>query len=118
MPKEMNEVVMEFRPILSAMLRNKTGAFLVGLQIALTLAVIANAVFIIMQRVEKIGRPSGIDSANLIFVQSNGFGPSYNHLDSIRADLDMLRAIPGVISASWMSGVPMSGGGRSSNFGL
>ena len=50
---------MEFRPILSAMLRNKTGAILVGLQIALTLAVVANAVFIIMQRVEKIGRPPG-----------------------------------------------------------
>ena len=43
---------MELRPILSAMLRNKTGAVLVGLQIALTLAVVANAVFIIMQRVE------------------------------------------------------------------
>ena len=67
---------MELRPILSAMLRNKTGAILVGLQIALTLAVVANAVFIIMQRVEKIGRPSGIDSENLIFVQSFGFGPT------------------------------------------
>jgi putative ABC transport system permease protein len=109
---------MEFRPILSAMLRNKTGAFLVGLQIALTLAVIANAVFIIMQRVEKIGRPPGIDSQNLIFVQSNGFGPNYNHLDSLRRDLDLLRSIPGVVSASSISGVPMSGGGRSSNFGV
>ncbi|MFL6550425.1 MAG: ABC transporter permease [Povalibacter sp.] len=109
---------MEFRPILSAMLRNKTGAFLVGLQIALTLAVIANAVFIIMQRVEKIGRPSGIDSANLIFVQSNGFGPDYNHLDTVRRDLDLLRSIPGVVSASSMSGIPMSGGGRSSNYGV
>src|SRR3954451_17245751 len=109
---------MEFRPILSAMLRNKTGAFLVGLQIALTLAVIANAVFIIMQRVEKIGRPSGIDSANLIFVQSNGFGPDYNHLDTVRRDLDVLRSIPGVVSASSMSGMPMSGVGRSSNYGV
>lgn len=109
---------MEFRPILSAMLRNKTGVFLVGLQIALTLAVVANAVFIIMQRVEKIGRPPGFDSPNLIFVQSYGFGPSYNHPDTVQRDLDLMRAMPGVISASAISGTPMSGGGRSSNYSV
>lgn len=108
---------MEFRPILSAMLRNKTGVILVGLQIALTLAVVANAVFIIMQRVEKIDRPPGIDSQNLIFAQSYGFGPNYNHRESVRHDLDVIRAMPGVVAASSINGVPMSGGGRASNFG-
>ena len=94
---------MEIRPILSAMLRNKTGAILVGLQIALTLAVVANAVFIIMQRVEKIGRPTGIDSDNLIFVQSYGFGPGYDQRSTVDEDLRLLRSLPGVISASSMS---------------
>lgn len=108
---------MEFRPILSAMLRNKTGVVLVGLQIALTLAVVANAVFIIMQRVEKIDRPPGIDSDNLIFVQSYGFGPNYNHRDSVRHDLELIRAMPGVVAATSINGIPMSGGGRSSDFG-
>lgn len=108
---------MEFRPILSAMLRNKTGVILVGLQIALTLAVVANAVFIIMQRIEKIDRPPGIDSDNLIFVQSYGFGPNYNHRESVRHDLDLIRAMPGVVAASSINGIPMSNGGRSSNFG-
>ncbi|MBB6096031.1 putative ABC transport system permease protein [Povalibacter uvarum] len=107
---------MEFRPILSAMLRNKTGVFLVGLQIALTLAVVANAVFIIMQRVEKIGRPPGIDSANLIFAQSYGFGPNYDHRDTVRRDVDMLRAIPGVVAVTALNGIPMSGGGRQSGY--
>lgn len=104
---------MELRPILSAMLRNKTGAILVGLQIALTLAVVANAVFIIMQRIEKIARPPGIDSENLIFVQSYGFGPTYNHRETVRRDLDTLRAMPGVVSASVTNGIPLSGGGSS-----
>lgn len=104
---------MELRPILSAMLRNKTGAILVGLQIALTLAVVANAVFIIMQRVEKIGRPPGIDSDNLFFVQSYGFGPAYDQRETIRADLDLIRSLPGVVAASSTSGVPLSGGGSS-----
>jgi len=108
---------MELRPILSAMLRNKTGAILVGLQIALTLAVVANAVFIIMQRVEKIGRPPGIDSDNLFFVQSYGFGPNYDHRDTIRRDLDLIRSLPGVVSASSINGIPLSGGGSATNLG-
>ena len=109
---------MELRPIVSAMLRNKTGAILVGLQIALTLAVVANAVFIIMQRVEKINRSPGIDSTNLIFVQSYGFGPTYNHRDTIRRDLDTIRAMPGVVAASTTNGIPLSGGGSSSGYFL
>ena len=108
---------MELRPILSAMFRNKTGAILVGLQIALTLAVVANSVFIIMQRVEKIGRPPGIDSDNLFFVQSYGFGPNYDHRETIRRDIDMIRALPGVVSASSINGIPLSGGGSATNLG-
>ena len=108
---------MEIRPILSAMLRNKTGAVLVGLQIALTLAVVANAVFIIMQRVEKIGRPPGIDSDNLFFVQSYGFGPNYDQRQTIDTALRTLRALPGVVSASSINGIPLSGGGSANNLG-
>ena len=108
---------MEFRPILSAMLRNKTGAILVGLQIALTLAVVANAVAIIMTRVEKIGRPPGIDSDNLIFVQSYGFGPNYDQRSTIDDDLHLLCSLPGVVSVSPISQIPMSGGGSASVLG-
>ena len=103
---------MAIRPILSAMLRNKTGAILVGLQIAITLAVVANAVFIIMQRVEKIGRPTGIDSPNLFFVQSYGYGPNYNHRETVRHDLDLIRSLPGVVDASVTNHVPLSNGGH------
>jgi putative ABC transport system permease protein len=108
---------MEIRPILSAMLRNKTGAILVGLQIALTLAVVANAVSIIMQRVEKMNRPTGMDTANAFFVQSYGFGPKYDHASTVRRDLDMIRALPGVKAAASISAVPLSGSGSSATFG-
>lgn len=106
---------MELRPILSAMLRNKTGVLLVGLQIALTLAVVANAVFIIMQRVEKIGRPEGFDSDNIFYVQSYGFDSAYDHRDTVRRDLDLIRALPGVIGASATNGIPLSGGGSATD---
>jgi putative ABC transport system permease protein len=107
---------MAIRPILSAMLRNKTGAILVGLQIAITLAVVANSVFIITQRVEKINRPSGIDSENLFFVQSYGYGPNYNHRETVRHDLDLIRAMPGVVAASVTGGIPLSGGGQATGY--
>jgi putative ABC transport system permease protein len=98
------------------MLRNKTGAILVGLQIALALAVVANSVFIIMQRVEKVGRPSGVDSENLFFVQSYGYGPNYDHRATVRHDLDLIRSLPGVVAASVTNGVPLSGGGSSTGY--
>ena len=107
---------MAIRPILSAMLRNKTGAILVGLQIAITLAVVANSVFIITQRVDKINRPSGIDSENLFFVQSYGYGPNYNHRETVRHDLDLIRAMPGVVAASVTGGIPLSGGGQATGY--
>jgi len=108
---------MEIRPILSAMFRNKTGVVLVGLQIALTLAVVANAAFIIINRVDLINRPKGIDSDNILVVHSYGYGPTYDHLQTVRRDLDTLRAIPGVVAATSTSGIPMSGGGSQNAFG-
>ena len=47
---------MEIRPIFSALLRNKTGAILIALQIALTLAIVCNSVFIIHDRIDQDGR--------------------------------------------------------------
>lgn len=102
---------MEIRPILSALFRNRAGTLLVGLQVALTLAVVANAFFIIEQRREKMSRPTGFDSANLFFVQSYGYSPSYRHEATVRADLALLRGLPGVADAAPIASVPMSGGG-------
>ncbi len=41
---------MQFRPIISAMRRNKVGAILIAVQMAITLAILCNALFIIQQR--------------------------------------------------------------------
>ena len=51
---------MEFRPVLTALMRNKTGLLLIALQVAITLAIVCNSVFIILQRIEKVNRPSGL----------------------------------------------------------
>ena len=41
------------------------------------------------------------------------FGPEYDQRETIRADLDLIRSLPGVVAASSTSGIPLSGGGSS-----
>ncbi|MFK8031440.1 MAG: ABC transporter permease [Gammaproteobacteria bacterium] len=107
---------MTIRPILSALLRNRTGAILVVGQIALTLAIVVNAVFIIQQRLEHIGRPTGMDVENIVSTRVQGFGESYDHLATVREDLAMLKALPGVKSAIASNAVPLSGSGSASGW--
>ncbi|MEM8817740.1 MAG: FtsX-like permease family protein [Pseudomonadota bacterium] len=107
---------MEFRPILSAMLRNKTGSILVALQIALTLAIVVNCMFMAKQKIDHINRPSGMDVGNIISVSSVGFGNDYNHDRTIEDDLRLLSDMPGIVSVSTSSGVPMSGSGSANGF--
>lgn len=107
---------MEIRPILSAMLRSKTGPVLIALQIAITLAIVVNSAFIINQRLEHMHRPTGMDHENLVFARSYGFGPNHDTLATIREDIDALLAMPGVRNAAYISGIPLSGSGSNSGF--
>lgn len=107
---------MQIRPILSALTRNKAGAILVALQIAVTLAVVINAVFIVQLRVKHMTRDSGMDMDNLIAVYSFGFAGDYSQEATVRADLDYLRSLPGVIDATPTRGVPLSGSGSATGY--
>ncbi|MBF6023942.1 ABC transporter permease [Lysobacter niastensis] len=104
---------MEFRPIFNALMRNKTGLLLIVLQVAITLAIVCNSVFIILQRIEKVNRPSGMDEANLFTVTSQGFAPAFDLPGTLRQDLEALRSIPGVVDATTINSVPLSQGGWS-----
>jgi putative ABC transport system permease protein len=104
---------MEIRPILSAMLRNKTGAILIAVQIALTLAIVCNAVFIIHDRITQMGRPSGMDEENIFVVNLSAYKPDYVADSAIKTDLDITRGLPGVVDATYTQSIPLSGGGWS-----
>jgi putative ABC transport system permease protein len=101
------------RPIISALLRNRTGAVLVALQVGIALAVLVNALFIVITRMEKMARPTGMDVANIFVVQSQGFTQRFDLKSSIQEDLAYLRALPGVIAATPINAIPLSGGGSS-----
>jgi putative ABC transport system permease protein len=104
---------MEIVPILLALKRNKVGAILVALQIALTLAVVANAMAIIQQHLSAMRRPSGIDEANIFTLQNHWVGEPEDLRASIEADLVALRNIPGVVDAEATNSYPLRGGGWS-----
>ncbi|HQX78898.1 MAG TPA: ABC transporter permease [Steroidobacteraceae bacterium] len=106
-------IARDIRPILSALIRNRTGAVLVALQVAIALAVLVNAVYIVKQRVDKVGRPTGIDIGNIFMVSSVGFAAGYDHAATTGTDLAWLRSLPGVRAATLSSGIPLSGGGSS-----
>jgi len=109
---------MEIRPILSALMRSKVAMVLIGLQIALTLAIVCNSLFIIKQRFEHMQRPSGINEADTFWFGSSGFGRGYDARATQLADLQLLRRLPGVVDAAPAWSVPLSGGGWSTGMNL
>ena len=108
---------MSMHPILSALRRHKTGTSLIALQIALTLAIVCNALFIISTKFEQMGRPTGLDEHNLLMVATTQSGIDGSTdagkatLDaSIKADLTALRQLPDVVDAYETNSLPLSGG--------
>lgn len=109
---------MDIGPIFRALLRNKLGAILIALQIAFTMTVIINAIFIINERNRLMATPSGMDDANLFYVTLVGFGDDYNEEVITADDLRLLRQTPGIVDASHISAIPVSGGGSSTGVRL
>lgn len=104
---------MEFRPILSAMRRNKVGAILIGVQMAITLAILCNGLFIIQQRVTLSHRPTGADEANVFVIANQWVGTPPDLAARLQGDLVALRGLPGVIDAFATNSVLLSNGGSS-----
>lgn len=98
-------------PIFRTLLRNKLGALLIALQIALTLAVVTNAAFIINQRAADVARPSGLDEPNTAIFITTLFDTGIDQRQLYRDDLEALRALPGVVAAVPIQSIPISGSG-------
>lgn len=109
---------MEIRPIFSALMRSKVSMILIGLQVALTLAIVCNALFIISQRLERMHRPSGMNEADTFLIGSSGFGQGYDVRAVQQADLAMLRQLPGVAAVTSTNSAPLTTGGWSTGINL
>ena len=87
------------------------GVILIALQIALSLAIVTNAAFIINERSADIARPSGLDEENTAMFITNLFDSNVDQRQLYRDDLEAIRAIPGVLAAAPTQSMPVSGSG-------
>jgi putative ABC transport system permease protein len=91
---------MEFGPIFRSLLRNRARVVLIVAEVALTLAIVANCLSLILDTRAQLARPSGFDDEHIVAIQSNPFD---DHLRDpkvlnqlVDQDQRALRAIPGV----------------------
>ena len=102
---------MEFGPIWRALQRHKTSYILIALQIAVTMALMVNAIAIIQERSRLMARPTGVDENNIFYLSSVGFDPELDFQALITEDLDAIRKFPGVTNAIVTNSVPIRNGG-------
>lgn len=109
---------MEIRPILSALMRSKTGAILVAVQVAISLAILANALYIVNLRQAIAARPTGVTAENDVFyvnIQNNNRGSHERQLAEQKRQAALLRALPGVMSVAQTSQAVLSRSGHTTS---
>ena len=99
---------MDILPILSTLRRHKVTAVLIVLEIALTCAIVCNAVFLISQRLQRMDMPSGVAMHELVQVQVSTIGAQPDAAARTQEDLAGLRQIPGVQAVTLVSQVPFT----------
>ena len=104
---------LELGPMFRALMRNKIGALLIALQIALTLTIMVNAIFMMQERSQQMARASGLDETNTFYLSNTVFAQNYNLKTALQQDLQRIRQTPGVVDATQINAIPLSGGGWS-----
>ncbi|HEY1313764.1 MAG TPA: FtsX-like permease family protein [Steroidobacteraceae bacterium] len=109
---------MQLRPILAAMRRNKVGAILIAVQMAITLAILCNSLFIIQERLASSKRATGVDEANIFEIDNLWVGHPTDLRGRLAEDLAALRSVPGVVDAFNTNSYPLSNGGSTDGLSL
>ncbi len=97
---------MDIRPILSTLRRHKTASALIVIEIALSCAIVCNALFLIGTRLDRMARDTGMANDEIVRINTAGIGTDDNAAAAAKTDLAALRAIPGVKYATSTNHVP------------
>jgi putative ABC transport system permease protein len=106
------------RPIFSALLRNKLGPVLVALQVALSLAILVNAIYIVNLRLDVAARPSGVADEQEVFrvnIRNQILGGHEDQIALQKREADTIRAVPGVVSVARVNSFPVSRSGSNTS---
>jgi putative ABC transport system permease protein len=102
---------LNLRPLLSSLRRNPAGAILVTLQVAITLAVLVNAAWLVGLRIARIEQPTGIDTLDTFAFAISGLSRRFDVGRAESEDIAYLRSLPGVAGATLNAGIPLTGEG-------
>lgn len=98
------------KPILAALRHHKTAVVLVALEIALTCAIVTNALFVIGDRFQQMRVVTGVVDNELVWATSSTTGgdrsPTAQRAERA-ADLAALRGMPGVRSVAAINSLPL-----------
>ncbi|MEQ1512868.1 MAG: FtsX-like permease family protein [Lysobacteraceae bacterium] len=97
---------MDIRPILSTLRRHKTASALIVIEIALSCAIVCNALFLIGNRLDRMGRDTGMANDEIVRINIAGIGTNDNADAAVKTDLAAIRAVPGVKYATSTNHVP------------
>ncbi|MEO9079174.1 MAG: FtsX-like permease family protein [Rhodanobacter sp.] len=100
---------MDIRPILSTLRQHKITSWLLILEIALTCAIVCNAVFLISQRLQRMDIPSGIAEHELLQIKLAYIGDRPDAYAQAQTDLATLQQIAGVQAVALVNQLPLSG---------
>ena len=109
---------MDILPILSTLRRHKLTAWLLILEIALTCAIVCNAVFLIGQRLQQMDMPSGVAEHELLQIQVADVVRPTDPYARAAEDVATLRQVPGVLSVATSNQVPFGSSSSNSNLRL
>src|SRR6185437_3328952 len=109
---------MQPHPVFSAIRRNRVAAAVIAVQISLTLAILCNALFIIQQRLALSARSTGTDEPDLFAIANEWVGTVADPIARVRADLALLRSLPGVAGAYVTNSYPLTGSGNGQQLSL
>jgi putative ABC transport system permease protein len=96
-----------------AIYRKRAGAVLIAVQIAVTLAILSNAMALIVDRLSWSARSTGIDENNIFFIYATSVDEPASLSALQSSDLSLLRSLPGVNDAYVTNSFPLEGGGWS-----
>jgi putative ABC transport system permease protein len=106
---------MELGPIFRSLVHNKARFWLIALEVALTLAIVANCVNWMLDLRAEYKRDTGMDEENVLIVQTEPWAAEFKDDEFVHVqreqDIDRLAAHPGVVAVAAIHQIPLSGGG-------
>lgn len=100
-------------PTIAELRHNKAGALSIAAQMALALAILCNALFVIHAQIALMTRPSGMDEADNFYIRSSLLGDHQTWAAQEQADVAALRSAGGVADAYVTNSVPLTNSGGS-----